>query len=268
MVTQTTLSETQGTHKPAQNKQVRQGVFAWLRPRRAVESDPGPFFPADPAPTQRIPRIAPAPPVPPATLGLPPLHRDQSTNPDPVALHIVELCVQAVRQHWSSTRLYDMLLQPLGALHSRAMREQEGGAKIGERAQNAARAAQDAADAIRAAVRLEEITGVEVPLDTAAMGRGVAMATANAHNLAEATLVGLPRITDETPDPRTATQVRLEPKESGPDHVVFEVTGGVPSPVHVDGSTPPVPDGPAETTADLPRREPRTEDAPQGGEPR
>lgn len=214
--------------------------------QRTAQTDPAverSTFPAPDADTRILPQV----PYRPAATTLPLLHHDPSTNPDQVALNMIRVCAQAMAEHWSSTRLQDALLAHSGELHRRAMREQEGGATIARRVANGHRTAQETAEAIEAAVRVEQVTGVKVPLDPAAMGKGMARAAANAHDLSERTMVGLPRITEDMPDPRIET---------------VTVTGPA-SPVHVPGSHPPIPDA-AEEIADpgaakpLPKRVPHT----------
>lgn len=194
--------------------------------QRTQETEPAPrvcsTFPNPDADTRILPQV----PHRPAATTLPPLHHDPSTNPDQVALNMIRVCAQAMAEHWSSTRLQDALLAHSGELHRRAMREQEGGATIARRVANGHRTAQETAEAIEAAVRVEQVTGVKVPLDPAAMGKGMARAAANAHDLSERTMVGLPRITDDMPDLRIETVT----------------VAGPASPVHVPGSHPPVPD--------------------------
>lgn len=206
----------------------------WRR-RGKAEQQAGPVehstYPKPDAPTQ----ILPAAQTGPAASSLPPLHRDSSTNPDMVAVNIISVCAQSMREHWSSTRLMDSLLAHNGELHKRSMREQEGGATIARRVANGHRTAQETAEAIEAAVRVEQLTGVPVPLDPQAMGKRLGGLAVNAHDLNERTMVGLMApITDETPDPRVVSVV---PATASAD------PAAIPSPVHAnDGTTPPVPD--------------------------
>lgn len=194
----------------------------WQRkpqPAAAVERS---TFPAPDADTRILPQVPPRP----AASSLPPLHHDPSTNPDQVALNMIRVCAQSMAEHWSSTRLQDALLTHNGELHRRAMREQEGGATIARRVANGHRTAQETAEAIEAAVRVEQLTGTPVPLDPEAMGKRLGGLAANAHDLSQRTMVGLiTPITDDMPDPRIETAV-AEPA----------------SPVQVPGSRPPVPD--------------------------
>lgn len=194
--------------------------------QRAAQTDPAAersTFPHPDADTRILPQV----PHRPAASSLPPLHHDPSTNPDQVALNMIRVCAQSMAEHWSSTRLQDALLTHNGELHRRAMREQEGGATIARRVANGHRTAQETAEAIEAAVRVEQLTGTPVPLDPEAMGKRLGGLAANAHDLSQRTMVGLiTPITDDMPDPRIETAVVAEPA----------------SPVQVPGSRPPVPD--------------------------
>lgn len=223
--------------------------------QRTAQTDPATersTFPRPDADTRILPQV----PHRPAATTLPPLHHDPSTNPDQVALNMIRVCAQAMAEHWSSTRLQDALLAHSGELHRRAMREQEGGATIARRVANGHRTAQETAEAIEAAVRVEQVTGVKVPLDPAVMGKGMARAAANAHDLSERTMVGLPRITEDMPDPRiAAAQPQIETVTVAQAATAVQVPG---SPVRVDDA--PLPDEVADpgSAKPLPKRVPQS----------
>jgi len=220
-----TPGQHRASYAPVNNESEFGETSRWRRWRRAEKTAPAverSTFPRPDADTQILPQA----PHRPAASSLPPLHHDPSTNPDLVALNMIRVCSQSMAEHWSATRLNDALLTHNGELHKRAMREQEGGATIARRVANGHRTAQQTAEAIEAAVRVEQVTGVKVPLDPAALGKGMARSAANAHDLSEHTMVGLPRITEGMPDPRIETVTVAEPA----------------SPVQVPGTHPPVPD--------------------------
>lgn len=259
------VGESQHSHKLAQDAQKGRGRFGWLRSRRD-DVEPAPFF-AEPAPTQTLTRVPAGTQSPPRHTHPPAVHRDPSTNPDPVALHISELCIQAVRQGWSSTHLDDVLANPLGALRKRAAREREGGEAIARRAERNLGEAERMAAGLAAA----DAVGVLGGIDPVALGKTIAARAVQART-PDAPTGLLPVITDDMPDPRT-TGPELAVKSEEPGTVVLTVVSGVPSPVHPngDGTAPPMPDEAPASGEALPRREPKpaadTEQA-EAGEPR
>lgn len=129
-------------------------------------------------------------------------------------------------------------------------------AAIERRRREAAQKAGHAVAAIEAAVQAEGVPGVKVDLDPERLGQSVGAVWVNAHDLSERTLVGLPKITDDMADPRESDTAAAAP--AAPTATPAPTTE---SPVHRDGTTPPVPDGPAVVTEELPRREPKHSEA-------
>lgn len=238
----------------------------WLR-GKTQESAPAvtgarSTFPNPDADTRILPQIGHSP----AACALPPVHRDQSTNPDQVAINMIAVCAQSLREHWSSTRLMDTLLTHNGELHRRSMREQEGGAAIHRRTLAAQQAAMDAAAAIAAVVDAEERAkelGIpfEAKIDPGALGAGLAAMTANAHAPERGTMQ-FPKLTDDVlaqMDAERGVTVQRVPATATSD------PAAVPSPVHTgrDETAPPVPAVDDEDTdpgaaKPLPKRVPQT----------
>jgi hypothetical protein len=249
-----TVTGNQGSDK-------RSTGFGWLR-RRDVRADQPrttprhSTFPQPDAPTQILP------PVPARATA--PLHRDESTNPDPAALYMASLCIRAVREHWSSTHLRAELATPLRDLDGWSAKEREGGATIARRVAAAEQTAERVAAAIEAAVLVHEVTGKPVDLDTTVLGNGLAALSVNARTLTEETMHGLPM--PPLTDPRLplhapeVTQVLPSPQQFPPfgqdnGHAHPEVAEQ-PSPVHAPTESAPVPDAEPTGLIPLPQRRP------------
>ncbi len=264
------VGETQHPHKLAKDAQKGRGRFGWLRSRRDDDVDPAPFF-TEPAPTQRLARAQAAAQSPTRHSPPPVVHRDHATDPDDIAVNLIGISAWGLKHKVSSTVLHAELAACWAELTKRAEVELEKAKAAERRPLNSVAIAERTGHALAGAVAVAESTGAPLP-DPKAVGKALAAVADNTTNLAEQTMVGLPRITDAMSDPRAAGP-ELAVKSEEPGTVVLTVVSGVPSPVHQDGdgSTPPMPDGPAVEAQPLPCREskPATDTAqPEGGEPR
>lgn len=266
MVSQPTVSDRQGSHKHAfaeePKPQARRGLFRRRRDEFIPDQQARWLLSALRAEVRHLTRpdkaqAASAPRTPAGSHPAYELRRLARTVLDLQDDHTLDY-----------RKCLDRLRAELDGFSKGANAEAAQEAAIERRRREAQRTAGQAAAAIEAAVKVEDITGVKVGLDPEQLGQSVGAVWVNAHDLSEKTLVGLPRITDDMPDPRARSRSRAQGAVGpGGGSVIADGVAAPASPVHPDGggSAPPMPDEAPAAAEPLPRRVPADPEGAQNG---
>lgn len=281
-----TVTGNQASHKDTNGAQPGRRLFGLLGPRAADVTAPNRRtaagehdFPNPTADTLIFPPVQHATNRPGDVRD--DAHHSPDTDPTVVAHNMLAVLADCLRHNWSATRLSDALRVHHAELDKRSGYELLAAEKAQTRGERNAEGAQALGRGLAGAVEagvldLDDEAATKAAVER--IGRTIAARAVHAHEPAAETGL-IPVIRDDAPRPAEA-----ELTETGrtPGLVTYTVTANG-SPVHTDGTAPPVPDeDPGDRSlANLPHRVPGATirdaeatqvmpavDDAQGGEPR